>query len=69
MSQEDLCTTANIQEVMPGSVCPLSLDNLSIGVEQAVLDAIEGKGSPVIFNRLWSISRNHIFMDVYKVGY
>lgn len=67
MSQEDLCTTANIQEVMPGSVCPLSIDNMANSVEQAVHDAIDGKGSSIVFDRLWSISRSHIFMDVYKV--
>lgn len=68
MSEEELNTTANIQEVAPGTMCPLSMDVLGSCIEQSISDQLDGKDrKEVDYNRLFTIARHHMFMNVYKV--
>lgn len=72
MSEEDLCTTANVQEVIPGAICPLSRDILVKCIEAGILDQIHGKATDDDlqrpFEKLILIHRHHVFMEVYQVA-
>lgn len=69
MSEEDLCTTANVQEVVPGAICPLSRDILVKFLEKGIIQQIEGKHpeNEEIFSRCITVARHHVFMDVFQL--
>lgn len=68
MSEEDLCTTATVQEVMPGALCPLTRHYILQCLESSIAHQLNGGEGGDPFNRFLTIARHHVFMDLFKVG-
>lgn len=69
MSSEDLFTTGNVQEVLPGALCPLTYAVLTKTLERGIHEQIAGKAEegeePYI--QYFPTFRHHVFMDVMNV--
>lgn len=69
MSEEDLFTTANLQEVLPGALSPLGNHYLIPALEKAFLDQIEGKSDETPrFASLFVTTRHQVHMEVIGVS-
>lgn len=69
MSEEDLCTTATVQEVMPGTIGPLTNHYILGSMEKTIIKQMGemGVGNVSRFNKMMIQSRYHVFMDVFSV--
>lgn len=68
MSEEDLCTTCTVQEVMPGALCALTRHYQMTSMEEGISQVANFVSNPDLYNRFITVARHHVFMDIYKVS-
>lgn len=70
MSDEDLSTTGNVQEVIPGAICMLSKDILVECLEKGLRQQFETeKTNDVCYDTFFPTVRHHVLLDVLKVRF
>lgn len=66
MSEDDLCTTSTVQEVMNGAMCPLTMHYQMKCMETGISQIANWVSNPDPYNRFIANARHHVFMDIYK---
>lgn len=71
MSDEELLSTGNVQEVLPGPLCPLTNSILVKSLEKGLVRQFYGilVEDSTTFGHFFPVTRHHVFFDIWKVKY